>query len=350
MPNLLTYARPAVALACAGAALAAGYAYAAGWLTPGRLTPQAIIDSFQADFGRHDGFRRNHAKGVCVIGHFDGNGQASPYSRALVFGNLRTPVIGRFAAPGGNPSVADNASPVRSLALQFTLPDGEQWRTGMNSTPVFVVNTPQGFYDNLQASRPLPATGKPDPAKLQAFFDAHPESAAFRQWVKAHPPSSSFINTRFYSINAFELVDQDGRSRLARWSVIPEAAYAPLTPEAKAAPDSLQHDLIDQLSRGPARWRLQLQLAQPGDPGNDATKAWPQDRQVIDAGTLTLERAVTQDDGPCRDVNFDPTILPQGIRPSDDPLLAARSGAYARSYQLRTSEQAAKHAAQGAHP
>src|SRR5271165_3854154 len=36
--------------------------------------------------------------------------------------------------------------------------------------------------------------------------------------------------------------------------------------------------------------------------------------------------------------NFDPTVLPGGMRTSDDPFPAARSAAYARSYDLRTSE------------
>src|SRR6478672_9371370 len=45
-------------------------------------------------------------------------------------------------------------------------------------------------------------------------------------------------------------------------------------------------------------------------------------------------------DGPCRDFNYDPTILPTGIAVSDDPLLAARSAAYAKSFDLRTAEAA----------
>jgi catalase len=43
-------------------------------------------------------------------------------------------------------------------------------------------------------------------------------------------------------------------------------------------------------------------------------------------------------DGDCRDINFDPLILPSGIEGSDDPLLAARSAAYAASYMRRTAE------------
>ena len=42
--------------------------------------------------------------------------------------------------------------------------------------------------------------------------------------------------------------------------------------------------------------------------------------------------------GNCRDVNFDPLILPAGIEPSDDPLLSARSAAYAVSFTRRAGE------------
>ncbi len=77
---------------------------------------------------------------------------------------------------------------------------------------------------------------------------------------------------------------------------------------------------------------------QPGDPVNDASKTWPADRKVLNAGTLVLERTQAQDNGECRDINYDPLILPQGIEGSEDPLLVARSAAYASSYLRRTSE------------
>jgi catalase len=80
--------------------------------------------------------------------------------------------------------------------------------------------------------------------------------------------------------------------------------------------------------------------AAPGDPTNDATQLWPDDRRQVDAGTLVIDHETSQDDGPCRDVNFDPTVLPAGIKTSDDPLLAARSAAYSLSYNRRTLEEA----------
>jgi len=81
-------------------------------------------------------------------------------------------------------------------------------------------------------------------------------------------------------------------------------------------------------------------VANPGDPTADPTKAWPADRRTVDAGTLTVQQIVPEADGPCRDLNFDPTVLPAGMSVSDDPMPAARSSAYAVSYDSRTAESA----------
>src|ERR1700746_615085 len=103
-------------------------------------------------------------------------------------------------------------------------------------------------------------------------------------------------------------------------------------------PNFLEHDLVRRLSDGPLTWHLLVTFAAPGDPSNDATKAWPSDRKRVDVGTLTVQKAEAEADGPCRDFNYDPTILPTGIAVSDDPLLPARSSAYAKSFDLRTAE------------
>ena len=79
-------------------------------------------------------------------------------------------------------------------------------------------------------------------------------------------------------------------------------------------------------------------VADPSDPTSDPTKAWPAERRTVEAGTLVVEKIEPEADGPCLDINFDPTILPDGIAVSDDPFPAARSAAYAKSYDLRTSE------------
>lgn len=326
-----------IAIGAGLTALAGTFAYAAGWIgTPG-LTPQRIIDTFEAQAGHHPGYRKNHAKGICVTGHFTSSGLAQSLSSARVFSQQNVPVIGRFAIGGANPSTPDTKVPTRSLAVQFATDDGEVWRSGMNNPPVLAVGTPQAFYQQVLAMAPDPATGKPDPAKMQAFFAAHPESAAFRAWASSYKASDSFANTAYNSINAFRLIDDAGRSQPVRWQLVPLTDFAAL-PSDVTDPEYLQHDLGQRLAQGPLRWSLRLTLAEPGDAIDDPSQAWPDTRRSIDAGTLVIEAVDAPEQGACRDLNFDPLILPQGIEPSADPILAARSAAYAESFNRRSRE------------
>jgi len=317
----------------------AGIAYTGGWLSPERLTPIKVTDRFEAVNGTFPGFRRNHAKGLCLIGVFDSNGQGSRLSKAVVFQPGRIPLIGRFAFSGGQPFVADAPETVRSMALRFTLPDGEEWRTGMINIPVFPVNTAEGLYELLQATRTDPATGKPDPAAVKAFLGRHPESARALGAIGAQPPSG-FDNATYNGLNAYRFIDAAGRSTPVRWSMVPLQPFeaADLNAAAPADKNYLFDALIARIAKGPLQWRLVVTIGQLSDPTNDATLAWPADREKVDVGTLTVERLVGEGAGVCRDVNFDPTVLPAGIALSDDPLLSARSAVYAVSYERRAGE------------
>ena len=114
----------------------------------------------------------------------------------------------------------------------------------------------------------------------------------------------------------------------------------PVPPEelATRGPDFLEQEITGRVQSGPVRWTLFVTAANPGDPTADPTRSWPQDRRTLEVGTLIARQIEAEPNGPCRDINFDPTVVPAGIKTSDDPFPAARSAAYARSYDLRTSE------------
>jgi len=265
----------------------------------------------------------------------------TPREFATVFRPGRVPVVGRFALAGGMPFQPDAPNTVRSMALSFLPPGGEEWRTGMNNMPVFPVNSARGFYEQLLAFSPDPATGKSDPAKTKAFLAAHPEAARALALIKKREVTSGFANSTFNSLNAFRFVDAAGASAPVRWSVVPVqsvAANAAGQPEA-GDENYLFDELIAQIAQHPRQWRLIVTIGQAGDPTNDATQPWPEGRQQVDAGTVTIERASSEDGGRCAAVNYDPLVLPAGIEPSDDPLLSARSAVYARSFRLRAEEE-----------
>jgi catalase len=316
------------------------FAYASGWLTPHDLTPARFVNRFDQVNGLHLGFRRNHAKGLCFSGWFDSNGQGVALSKAVIFRPGRVPVIGRFSLSGGRPYAADAATTVRGMAILFKLPDGEEWRTAMINLPVFPFATPQAFYDQLLALAPNPATGKPDPAKVQAFLAKYPESAKAIQLIHSYPMSSGFENSTFNGLNAFRFINAAGPAAFVRWSMAPVESFEPIgTPTSEQADTNFLFDaLIASVHRHPLQWHLIITVAQPGDPTDDATVLWPPDRRHVDVGTLTINQVESEDTSPARDINFDPLVLPNGIAASDDPLLSARSAVYMRSFTLREGE------------
>ncbi|MDY6812889.1 MAG: catalase family peroxidase [Pseudomonadota bacterium] len=315
--------------------LALAFAWAAGRFGHHALTPQQIVDRQQGE-AIFAGFRRAHAKGLCIDGELQASGALAPYSRASLFAAGATPFVGRFSIGGGNPTAPDLAAPVRSLALAFEQPDGQQWRTAMNTPPVLPVDTPASFYAQLAALKPDPQTGKPDPRRVAAFFAEHPQSAAFRAWRAAYSPSASFATERYHSINAFYLIDDEGKRRAVRWAAVPQAA--PSAASDAGPDDALQRELVTRLAQGPVSFDLVFTFADEGDVPEDPSTPWPSTRREVSAGTLTVRAATAQQDGRCNALSFDPLILPVGMAPSADPILRARSPAYAISLRRRARE------------
>ncbi len=325
-----------------GLCLVLAFVYVGGWLSPHRLTQNRVMAGFEAVNGKHPGFRRNHAKGVCGTGWFESNGNAASVSKAALFAQGRMPVVGRIAFAGGMPFIPDDPSTVRSLALRILPPGAEEWRTGMVNIPVFPFDTAQGFYDEMIASAPEPGTGKPDPAKMQAFVAAHPEFGAAIDIIKARKVSSGFADATYNSLDTFRLINAAGVSTPVRWSAVPVQPFVAATTMGPLKdPNGLFDALIAEVDKQPVQWRIVLTLGQPGDPVTP-NMPWSADHQQIDAGIVTIDKLQSEDDGPCIDVNYDPTVLPAGMALSDDPIPSARSAAYARSFTLREGERSVK--------
>jgi catalase len=168
----------------------------------------------------------------------------------------------------------------------------------------------------------------------------HPAFRTFAQWAGTAPWTSSYADQSYNGLNAFRFVDKQGTSRAVRWAMVATTPAEVISDADRAAlpPNFLESDLKDRLKAGELRWNLVVTVADPTDPTNDVTRAWPAEREQVEVGSLVIQAAQDEADGPCRDYNYDPLILPAGIEPSDDPLLAARSAAYAESFDRRTEE------------
>ena len=322
-------------IAAVVAFVAASFAYMAGWFSPQRLTPQKLVDGFTGPSGPPLGHRRNHAKGICFTGVFESNGAGSELSHAPVFAQGKYPVIGRFNLATPNPDADDAKERVRGLGVMISTPDGQEWRMAMIDAPFFPVATVQAFRE-LQI-----ASASKEPDAMAKFAGAHPEIVAFGGWAKSAPWTGSYAEEPYNGLNSFIFTDNSGNDHAVRWSLTPAARPVPVPPEdlAKRGPNFLETEITDRIKNGPARWTMRVTVANAGDQTADPSKAWPQDRRGVDVGLLVVQQIEAEADGPCRDINFDPTVLPSGMRTSDDPFPAARSAAYRVSYDRRTAEE-----------
>lgn len=326
----------AIALLGAGA-----FAWSAGWIgSSQRLTSQKFVDTIEATGADHPGYRRAHSKGICVSGTFQGTTDGAALSTARAFSQTAVPVLGRMSIGGGDPHGLDANARVRSMALLFRSDDGQQWRMAMNSFPFFGAPSAEAFLEQTRASIPDPATGKPDPTKMAAFLEKYPQARRFQAWAKSAPWSDSWANTAYNGVHTFHFINAAGERQPVRWSMQPQAPFIEMdkAQREQASADYLAEEFNRRLANGPLLWDMQVTLPEAGDPVNDPSQPWPDDRRRITIGTLTLDHAQPQANGACRDVNFDPLILPTGVTGSDDPILAARSAVYAQSFDRRERE------------
>src|SRR5580704_11129733 len=64
------------------------------------LVAVAVNDALEGAYGRHEGKRRNHTKGLGTTGYFVGTKEAAQLSRSALFDGDRIEVIARLSLAG----------------------------------------------------------------------------------------------------------------------------------------------------------------------------------------------------------------------------------------------------------
>lgn len=305
-------------------------------LAPAQTSPETgAVDALQKLFGVHKGFRSNHAKGVLAEGTFTASGAGAEFSRAAHLNGGTVPVVVRFSDATGIPTIPDgdpNANP-HGMAVKFKLPSGEMDLVAV-SLPIFPVANVSDFRDLILA---VAASGPdaPKPSPIESFVASHPAVAASSAGVGT---PASFATEQYNGLNAFIFVDSAGKKTPFRYRLVPTAGVVHLDKDAAAKkdPNFLAQDLTQKLAQGPVTFKLVAQIGQAGDPTNDATKAWPADRRVVELGTISLVSQPADAEAKMRELLFLPGQLADGIDASDDPLIESRDAAYADSFGRRS--------------
>ncbi len=306
------------------------------------IDPNTFLNQFESTFGKFEGFRRSGAKGICAIGEFVGTADARALSTAAAFSGRPVPVVLRFSVGGANPKAPDNAKSQRNLALQFNLPNGEQWQMGNISAPVFGASSPQQFFGRLASLQPDATTRMPDPAKVKAFADANPEVLLQGRYYASQPVPASFGTVNYWGVHAFGFVNASGTKQFGKWIFEPVGGVQGLTDdEAKAKGQAfLFDDLRQRVKDGKVAFNFNLELAEAADKIDSATVPLPEGRKKVNLGLLKVTSVAEDGGGACLTITFNPMVLPTGVEPSADPMIAARAAPYAIGLGRRLTEGA----------
>lgn len=304
---------------------------------PTKSLPEQIADVMvQLAGGIHPGLRFTHTKGLVATGTFTPAPSAKTISRAAHLQDAAVPITVRFSDGSGLPMIPDNnpnASP-HGMAIRFALPGGAYTDIVANSHNGFFIGNGNDFLAFLKA---IAATNEksPHPTPIETFLGSHP--AALKVIMDSRPAAKSFENLDFYGNNAFVFVDAAGKKQAGRYQIIPVAGVVKLdsATAAKQKPDYMFDDLKAAVAKGPVKYTLYAQLANPGDQTNDGSVVWPSDRKRVKLGTISVTSIAPNNEELQRSLAFSPIILTNGITLSDDPLPLLRNAVYALSVAHR---------------
>ena len=304
---------------------------------------ERAVDATYGVYGRHPGCRALHAKGIVCRGTFQATPAAAELTTAAHMSGEPVAATVRFSKGSGDPTWEDAATDTRGMAVKFHLPGGAATDIVAATMPTFFIRRPEDFVPLLHALTPRRGSRrKLNPLRLLSFLARHPESLRVMWSSITIKPALSFATTRYEALHAYRWIDPHGAARHVRYRWIPDEGEVDISrKEARdRSHDYLQEEIAERLARGPARFTLELQIAEDGDPADDPTARWPESRETRTVGTLAVDAVAHDRDEAVDPLIMDPTRVTAGIELSDDPVLRFRRSAYEVSAERRSGVRA----------
>ncbi len=293
--------------------------------------------------------RQPHAKGGGAFGKFVVTNDVSAYTRAAVFQpGTETEVVIRFSSVAGERGSPDTWRDPRGFAVKLYTTQGNLDIVG-NNTPVFFVRDPMKFQHFIRSQKRRVANNLRDHDMQWDFWTLSPESAHQVTWLmgdRGIPRNWRHMNG--YSSHTYSWTNAFGELVWVKYHFKTNQGIECLTQEeadrlAGQDADYHQRDLYEAIGRGDfPSWTLKMQIMPYEDAKTyrfnpfDLTKAWPHgDYPLIDVGTLTLDRNVSDYHTEMEQAAFEPNNMVPGTGLSPDKMLLARGFSYADAHRAR---------------
>jgi catalase len=295
-----------------------------------------LVEMFEKLGGKHPGFRKAHAKGMCAAGTFV-PASNKHFTDAALLSNGELPVTIRFSVGGASPSSDEKVPGTRGMGIQIKLPNGSLHTFTGNNFPVFAGKDPETFLGFLSTLLP-DENGKADPAKTMDFVQQNPSVLANVMWNQTAKTPASYANTAFFGIHTFYFEQPSSKKTKFRWNIQPNLGVKTLEKEdaIKMPTEFLADTFSQQLKEETVSFTIMASLGEAQDSDVDPSQQWPSERPQVSLGEVII---TTSGGDACKNTNFDPNMMSAGFTPSADPVLRMRSPAYAISFGKRLSNQ-----------
>ena len=123
---------------------------------------------------------------------------------------------------------------------------------------------------------------------------------------------------------------------MVRYRFVPQAGekYLDEATAKSKGPNYLMEEIATRVAKTPVAFDWLAQIADASDKVDDPSTPWPEDRQLVKLGTLTLTAMAADQAGLSTSLLFLPNNVPDGIEPAD-PMIDVRSAAYPISFGER---------------
>ena len=328
------------------------------WAIP--TLPKNSVETLDRSDGNKN-LRPVHTLGVGVSGAFMASAVARDYCVAEHFqGATQIPVTVRFSNGSGSAEQRDGWSDVRGMATRFHLDKDAATDLIAMTLPEFFAPTPKEFLEFAVAAKPTQVTREspwrkildllrmtlpvPDPypgekisPNAGAIKFANPHDYAQLVVFEAASIGApvSYARAAYHAVHAFIVKAPDGMRRWVRFIWQPIAGVLTTDPNATPVDDYLKEEMRNRLEAEPVRFSLTMLIGEAGDNFKDSMRLWPPHRVRVMMGTLTLDTFANNQDADCEKLSFNPGLLTDGIKASEDPVLRARQEAYEFSSHRR---------------
>ncbi|WP_372570590.1 catalase [Ruegeria jejuensis] len=303
-----------------------------------------------------------HTIGVGATGFFEPSPVAKDFCTAEHFQPTEKPldVAVRFSNGMGLVEEHDGWSDVRGMAVRFKLSNDRATDLISMTLPVFFAPTPDTFLQFALAARPKECHRETPWQKIRDFLklqlpmpDPYPgqetrpnegatefaDKHAFAQpgvlQASVIGAPVSYVRASYHAVHTFIVTDPDGTDRWVRFNWQPIAGVLNTNPLDPPVDVYLKEDLEKRLANGIERFSLMMTIGETGDDFNDSTKQWPPHRKRVMMGLLTLKEVPEDQEAHAEKLSFNPWLLTDGIRPSEDPVLKIRKDVYEFSSKRR---------------